>query len=83
MGYAVGTYDADYLALAASGANLAGAIFDQQDRHRIGERVRALQALHARSTAEAFINRVEDLQRRQRPGREAVGEPGAPAVSAH
>ena len=55
------TYDADFLHLAASGAEHAGIVFGQQDLHYIGEWVNWLTLMHAIYSTDEMKNRVEFL----------------------
>lgn len=53
------TSDTDFLVLAASGQNHTGVVFGIQDRHDIGDWVKALDLLCAVYTPEDMINHVE------------------------
>jgi len=55
------TYDADFVALAASGIDHAGIVFGQADTHYIGAWVRYLELMHAIYTLDEMRNHVEYL----------------------
>jgi hypothetical protein len=61
LGYVLCTYDADYIDLIANGAEHAGIVKGQADKHWIGEWVKGLELIHAVYTAEDMHNHVEYL----------------------
>jgi hypothetical protein len=61
MGCVLCTHDADFVMLATGGAEHAGIVFGQQEKHTIGDRVRVLSQLHATFQAEDFRNRLQFL----------------------
>jgi predicted nuclease of predicted toxin-antitoxin system len=58
MGRVLCTYDADFLRLAADGAEHCGIIFAQQRKATIGGWVREIRALHARFQSDELIGQV-------------------------
>ena len=58
MGRVLCTYDADFLRLAAEGAEHAGIIYAQQQKASIGGWVKEIRALHARLSAVDMHSRV-------------------------
>lgn len=59
MGYVLCTHDADYVEMAAAGAEHAGIVFGQQHKHRIWDWVRFLELVHGVYAPEELLNRVE------------------------
>lgn len=59
MGRVLVTSDTDFLVLVASGTAHPGIVFGVQERHRIGDWVRALDLLCAVYTPEDMTNHVE------------------------
>jgi hypothetical protein len=61
MGYVLCTCDSDFIEIASSGVEHCGIVFGQQKRDGIGEWVKALVAIHSRSTPDDMKNNVEYL----------------------
>lgn len=61
MGYALCTYDNDYIVLAKQGFAHAGIIIGQAERHWVGEWVNALTLYHTVYGTAAMLNRLEFL----------------------
>ncbi len=59
IGYALCTYDKDFLRLNAQGVRHAGILFAKHDGATIGEWVRELTKIHQSLTAEEMIGQVK------------------------
>ena len=64
LGRAVCTYDADFLALAASGMEHAGIIYAHQQKASIGGWIREIRLLNTRFSAEDLKNQIVFLSMR-------------------
>ena len=61
MGRVLCSHDMDFVRLAQTGVSHSGLVIAVGPRFNVGDWVRGLVQLHARYTAEEFINRVEYL----------------------
>ncbi|MBL8155060.1 MAG: DUF5615 family PIN-like protein [Anaerolineae bacterium] len=62
MGRVLVTHDTDFLSMANSGIEHTGIVFARHHKATPGSWVKALINLHARSSAEDMLNRVEFVQ---------------------
>ncbi len=61
LGYVLCTHDTDYVRLASEGAQHAGIIIGQQDKHTIGDWVKGLTLYHTLLSDQDMLNRVDYL----------------------